>query len=103
MATKSGKAPVTRAELRQELGAWATEINGSFNAVEERLDENTRRLVAIEAKLKFLDLLEPILTELKAIRENSAAMLSLYRRLDRRTEALADHVSLDLRKVHTEA
>jgi hypothetical protein len=90
-----GKQPLTRDEFEN----WAHEIKASFTGVEERLDEHTRRLAAIEEKLKLLDLLDPILTELKAIRQNTGAMLKLYQRLDHRTEEIATHVHLDLRKV----
>lgn len=117
MPAIASKAPVTRAELRQELEGWATEIKGSFNAVEQRLssveaklgehttilnehttilNEHTRRLAAIEEKLEPL---ERIAVSLEAIRQNTAAMLGLYRRLDHRDQVFADKLGADLNRV----
>jgi chromosome segregation ATPase len=108
--TSRGSAPLTKAEFKR----WAGEFKASFTGLEDRLDEHTRRLVSIEEKLddhsqrlaaieKTLDghttILDDIAKTLKDIRENTAAMLSLYRRLDHRTEEIATHVHLDLRKV----
>lgn len=38
MPVVTSKAPVTRAELRQELEGWATEIKGNLNGIEEKLE-----------------------------------------------------------------
>lgn len=73
--------PLTKSEFEE----WATETKSTLNG--------------IEGKLAPLDLLEPILTELRAIHQNTAAMLKLYHRVNHRTEVLAAKAGLDLRQV----
>ena len=68
------------------------------------LNEHTQRLTAIEGRLDdHTRILEQIPTELKAIRENTAAMLALYRRLDYRDHVFSDKLGLDLYNVDTAA
>lgn len=80
--------PVTK----QEFSDWTLATKETFNLIEERLG-------TIEKKLEPLEI---IATELKAIRENTAAMLTLYRRLDHRDYVFADKLKLDLRKIDAE-
>ncbi len=87
MESKNGKPLTTH-----EFDEWATATKQTLNSIDDRL-------ASVEKKLEPL---ERIATSLKRIEENTGAMLKLYRRLDRRTVALADHVHLDLRKVDAE-
>ncbi len=99
---------------KQEFDDWATATKGTLNSIDEALGEHTHQLTAIKKTLvsvdvrlgtieKKLEPLETIATELKAIRENTTAMLALYRRLDHRDYVFADKLKLDLRKVDAEA
>lgn len=84
-----GKELLTKTEFE----GWAGEIKESFNRVEERLD-------AIDKTLdQHTTILSEIAGTLRDIRTELKSVTGLYRRLDRRTEALADHVHLDLHKV----
>jgi len=83
------KDPLTKTEF----DAWAGDMKESFNSLESKLDEHTRRLTAIEEKLEPL---ERIATSLQRIEENTAAMLSLYQRVDWRTLELGRQVGVDV-------
>lgn len=88
--------PLTKPEFEE----WATEIKSSLNGIEDRLE---RHEVILHEHTRILNghtrILEQMATSLSAIRENTDAMLKLYRRVEHRTEVLAAKVGLDLRQV----
>ena len=117
MSATIDKIPVTRTELREELQSWATEIKGSFNAVEDRLDEHTkilsehthilsehsRRLASIEKTLdEHTTILTEIASTLRSINTELKSFTGLYRRLDHRDHVFASKLGVDLRKVDAE-
>ncbi len=106
--TQKNDKPLTLGDFSD----WATATNQTFNTMDETMNnhtsilnehtrllhEHTLRLEAIEDKLEPL---QQIATDLKAIRENTSAMLSLYRRLDWRTEEMGRKINVDTREIDT--
>ncbi len=95
---------------KREFDDWTTATKETLNSIDETLGEHTQQLASIDETLsehtqqlaaieKKLEPLEIIATELKAIRENTSAMLAIYLRLDHRDFVFADKLKLDLRKI----
>ena len=98
--------PLTQGEFadwalatKQTLNTIEGPLNGHTGILNEHtrlLGEHTRQLASIEKKLEPL---EQIATDLKAIRENTTSMLSLYYRMDWRTREMGAKLDLDIDKI----
>ena len=79
----------TKPLTKHEFDEWATATKETLNSIDDRLG-------SVEEKLGTLD---TIATELKAIRENTGAMVRLYGVLDNRDQHFADKLGVDLKDI----